>query len=143
MKKVIHLFLLSSAILLTTTYGGYAQLMTDSDGTLYFRTLDGQRLSTNNAALYYHSKHSTVTNFHLLDKEGTLYGKVYGSGNGVNFGLTDGDGHWSYKAVKDNHTAFYINNSEKMRIKSNGYVGVLPVQNYMQKGPFELLFPAI
>lgn len=125
MRNTIHLFILSSIILLTTAYGGYAQqLMTGSDGTLYFRTLDGQRLVTNNAALYYYSKHSTVTNFHLLDKEGTLYGKVYGSGNGINFGLTDGDGQWSYKAVKDNHTAFYINNSEKMRIKSNGYVGV-------------------
>jgi len=49
---------------------------------------------------------------------------VFGSGNGVNFGLFDGDGNWSYLAVKDNYTAFRIDNNEKMRIKADGNVGI-------------------
>lgn len=125
MKNTIHLFILSSIILLTTAYGGYAQpLITDSDGTLYFRTLNGQRLVTNNAALYFYSNHSTATNQHFYDKEGTLYGKIYGSGNGSTFGFQDGNSRWFLKSVKNNYITFHINNSEKMRIKSNGYVGV-------------------
>ena len=58
------------------------------------------------------------------DKQNTTYGRVYGSGNGANFGLLDGDGNWSYLAVKDNYTQFRINNSAKMTIKSNGNVGI-------------------
>ncbi len=84
-----------------------------------------QRLyGDNSSQIRYYSNHSTVTAQAFYDKEGTRYGLVYGSGNGVNFGLLDGDGNWSYLAAKDSYTAFRINNSEKMRIKSNGYVGI-------------------
>ena len=44
--------------------------------------------------------------------------------NNSSFGLLDGDGHWSLKTVKDVSTIFYINNSEKMSIISNGNVGI-------------------
>jgi len=84
-----------------------------------------QRLhGDNSSALYWTNNHSTITQLIMRDKQGTIYGRLYGSGNGVNFGLLDGDGNWSYLAAKDNYTAFRINNSEKMRIKSNGYVGI-------------------
>ncbi len=86
---------------------------------------DVQRLIGDNAtALYWNSNNSTVTQFILRDKENTQYGRVYGDGNGANFGLLDGDGNWSYLAAKDNYTAFRINNSEKMRITSSGNVGI-------------------
>ena len=78
----------------------------------------------NSSRLYWQSNHSTVTSMELRDKENTRYGLLYGSGNGVNFGLLDGDGNWSILAVKDNYTAFRINNSEKMRINNNGNVGI-------------------
>lgn len=78
----------------------------------------------NNHRLIFQSNHSSDTRILMRDKEGTNYGSLVGNGNGNNFGLLDGDHQWSYLAVKDNYTAFRINNSEKMRIKSNGYVGI-------------------
>jgi len=84
-----------------------------------------QRLRGNNsAALFWHSAHSTVTTIKLVDKEGTLYGQLYGSGNGKYFGLLDGDANWSYLAVKDEVTTFRINNHEKMRIMASGNIGI-------------------
>jgi len=108
-----------------TTRGNFqiAGFMKNMNRNYYFG--DYQRLYGDNAAaLHYHSKHSTATNLHFYDKEGTLYGKVYGSGNGSTFGLQDGNSKWFLKSVKNNYITFYVNNSEKMRIKSNGYVGV-------------------
>jgi len=58
------------------------------------------------------------------DKQGTNYGRVYGSGDGQYFGLLDGDGNWSYLASKDDYTQFRVNNSAKMTIKSTGNVGI-------------------
>jgi len=90
---------------------------------IYFGTV--QRLYGNNSAsLHYRSNHNSVTNMQFRDKDNTLHGYVYGSSNGTNFGLLDGDGNWAFQMVKDNYTAFKINNAEKMRIKSNGYVGI-------------------
>ena len=92
---------------------------------LDFGTSDYQYLyGDNSSALYSNSNHSTVTQLILRDKEGVNYGRLYGDGNGANFGLLDGDGNWSYLAVKDNYTAFKINNSEKVRINSLGNVGI-------------------
>lgn len=78
----------------------------------------------NSSAMYLKSNHSTYTQLILRDKENTNYGRIFGSANGANFGLLDGDGHWTYLAAKDNYTAFRINNSEKMRILTNGNVGI-------------------
>lgn len=78
----------------------------------------------NRSAIYLRSNHSTVTQLIFRDKENINYGRVYGSSNGANFGLLDGDGNWSYLAAKDNYTAFRINNSEKMRIRKDGKVGI-------------------
>lgn len=86
---------------------------------------DNQSLVGDNISiLSYRSNHSTSTQFIMRDKENTIYGRLYGSGNGVNFGLLDGDGHWSYLASKDNYTAFRINNSEKVRFQSSGLVKI-------------------
>jgi len=93
-----------------------------SNGIIYFR--QQHLLADNNSALYWDSNNSDLTQLIFRDKENLNYGRVYGSGNGANFGLLDGDGHWSYLAAKDNYTAFRINNSEKMRIEDNGFVGI-------------------
>jgi len=76
------------------------------------------------SALHFYGNHSTITQFILRDKEDDIYGRLYGSGDGARFGLLDGDANWSYRAEKDLHTSFLINNSEKMRIMANGNVGI-------------------
>jgi len=78
----------------------------------------------NSSALYWTNNHDTVTQMIFRDKQGTTYGRVYGNGDGANFGLLDGDGNWSYLAAKDNYTQFRVNNSAKMTILSNGKVGI-------------------
>lgn len=78
----------------------------------------------NNVVFYLTSNNSTATRLVMRDKEDNGYGSLYGNSDGANFGLLDGDGHWSYKAVKDGHTAFFVNNSEKMRINNDGKVGI-------------------
>jgi len=99
----------------------YAQL-TSPNGWLY---LNQQSLYANaNNGLYYRSNDSNLVQFVLRDKEGEVYGKVFGNSDGAQFGLTDGDGSWSYLANKDNWTAFKINNSEKMRIEVSGDIGM-------------------
>ncbi len=86
---------------------------------------DSQYLEGNNtSALTFRSNHSSYSQLILKDKEGTLYGKLFGSANGAFFGLQDGDGSWSYLARKDLYTDFRINNSTKMRIRSSGNVGI-------------------
>jgi|GEM_PF-569165 len=78
----------------------------------------------NSSALYFTSNNSNITQFIMRDKENNIYGNLYGSGNGANFGLLDGDGDWSYLAAKDDYTAFRINDNEKMRITTAGNVGI-------------------
>jgi len=107
------------------TQGNYqvAGWMRSMNRNYYFGTV--QRLNGDNGStLNWYSNNSNVTQFALRDKEGLRYGRLYGSGNGANFGLLDGDGNWSYLAAKDNYTAFRINNSEKMRIEDDGRVGI-------------------
>jgi len=78
----------------------------------------------NSSALFYDANHSTVSQIILRDKENEQYGRLYGSGDGARFGLLDGDANWGIKLEKDLHTSFVINNSEKMRILSDGNVGI-------------------
>ena len=62
-------------------------------GDLRFGAANLQRVwGDNSSALYYDSNHSTVTQILVRDLEGTQYTRVYGSGNGSNFGLLDRDG---------------------------------------------------
>jgi len=74
--------------------------------------------------LYYRSNDSDLVQFVLRDKEGTTYGKLYGNSDGEQFGLVDGDGNWSYQANKDSWTVFKIDNSEIMRLRADGTVGI-------------------
>jgi len=84
-----------------------------------------QRLyGDNSSALYYDGEHSTVIQQIFRDKEDTVYGRVYGDGDGASFGLMDGDANWGIHMSKDAYTRFIINNSEKMRIQTNGNVGI-------------------
>lgn len=119
--KGIAYILAIFCMLVLMTEVNYAQL-TSNDGYVNLR---GQYLYGNDAALlYYNSNHSTSTQFILRDKENDVYGKLYGNGNGVNFGLIDGDDDWSYKAVKDNYTIFKIDDFEIMRLLAGGGVGI-------------------
>lgn len=78
----------------------------------------------NSSAFYLTGNHSTVVQLLLRDKENKIFGRLYGSGDGAYFGLMDGDANWAVLVAKDNYTSFRIDNSEKMRIKSNGNVGI-------------------
>lgn len=95
-----------------------------ADGRFYYFGGPQYVYGDASSALYYNSNHSTITQLIMRDVEGTTYGRLHGSGDGVNFGLLDGDGNWSYLAAKDSYTAFLINNSEKMRITTAGNVGI-------------------
>ncbi len=97
--------------------------LTVTSGRVYFG--DNQYLhGDNSSALSWYGAHDTVTQLLMRDAQGTVYGRLYGSGDGTTFGLMDGDANWSYVAVKDNYTDLRINNSVIMRLKSNGQVGI-------------------
>ena len=68
----------------------------------------------NSSAFYIESNHSNISQQIFRDKEDTVYGRVYGGGNGNDFGLMDGDGGWAVLSQKDNNIQFRVNNSEKM-----------------------------
>jgi len=100
-----------------------ADRLTTTGRSLYFGS--NQRLyGNNNSVLTWYSNNNTYTQMQFRDRQGDLYGRVYGAGNGNEFGLLDGDSTWSYKAVKDNYTQFLINNSAKMTILNNGNIGI-------------------
>lgn len=88
----------------------------------------------NRTALFYTSNHSTLTQLIMRDKENKIYGRLYGSGNGKYFGLLDGDGNWSYLSTKDETITFRIDNSEKMRIRDDGKVGIGSNIDYSPSG---------
>ncbi|MEL6989887.1 MAG: hypothetical protein AAGK97_18915, partial [Bacteroidota bacterium] len=55
----------------------------------------------------------------VRNRAGTNKGILYHNGaNG--FGLLDGDANWAVRIERDNYTGFYINNSLKMQLFSNG-----------------------
>ena len=86
----------------------------------------------NSSAVYYDSNNDTITQMIFRDKQDTPYGRVYGSTDGANFGLMDGDGQWSYLAARDNYTQFRINNVAKLTIYDNGVLrtnGYTPAVN--------------
>jgi len=78
----------------------------------------------NSAKFYITSNHDTSTQLIFRDKQNKIYWRVYWDWDGSNFGILDWDSNWSYRAEKDKNTMFYINNSEKMRIKSNWRVWI-------------------
>jgi len=99
----------------------FAQL-TSNDGYVH---LQNQSLFGDNAsALFWKGNHSTVSQLILEDKEGARYGKVAGTGNGIYFGLMDGNNKWTLVSRKGVWTSFRVDNSEKMRILSNGNIGI-------------------
>ncbi len=93
--------------------------------SVYFGTTNNQNIyGDNSSAFYTRSNHSTVVQNIYRDAQNTVYGRVYGSGDGANFGLLDGDGEWAVQSVKDNNINFRVNNSEIMRVSSGGNVGI-------------------
>ena len=124
MKNIKNSFLKSTFLLFFSLFMVQlmAQTLTSTTGHLDLRS---QNIYGNNAsAFYFKSNNSNYVQLILRDKENKVYGRLYGSGDGSNFGLLDGDGNWSYLAAKDSYTAFRINNSEKMRILTTGNVGI-------------------
>ncbi|NDK10130.1 hypothetical protein GW846_05135 [Candidatus Gracilibacteria bacterium] len=95
-----------------------------ANGRYRMGTGNQQIAGNNDNKLFVDSNNDTNTQIVLRDKQSTQYGIVYGSNNGSSFGLLDGDGNWSYQAEKDSFTGFRINNDEKMRILSNGRIGI-------------------
>jgi len=86
---------------------------------------NGQKLvGDGGSAMYSDSHHNTITQLIMRDAQDVQYGRLYGSGNGADFGLLDGDGQWGIRMQKDNNIMFNVNNSEKMRIRTNGNVGI-------------------
>lgn len=54
------------------------------------------------------------------DLEGVSYGRIYGTTDGANFGLIDGDGDWSFRSVKDGATYLYSDNQISANIGTGG-----------------------
>ncbi len=107
------------------TYGNFQTKAAIKSMTRTYHLGDNQYLYGNGASAFYlRGGSSTATQLIMQDKEGAIYGRLYGSGNGQYFGLLDGDGNWSYMARKDVYTGFYINNSMKMIIRVDGNVGI-------------------
>lgn len=102
--------------------GGFsAGSLTSTNGRVNLRSQD--IYGDDNSALYYSSNNDTATQMAFRDAQNEQYGRVYGSGDGANFGLLDGDANWSYLAVKDNYTQLRINNSAKFNVWVDGRVG--------------------
>jgi hypothetical protein len=58
-------------------------------------------------------------------RSGDAYdGAVYGNGDGQNFGLLDSDSNWAVQIDKDDFISFKVNNSEKMKVLSDGDVEI-------------------
>jgi len=78
--------------------------LTVNDRYIYFgsQSLYGD----NSSALYWKGNHDTVTQMIFKDKQDTVYGRVYGSGDGVHFGLLSADGTWGVRTT-DSLTEIY------------------------------------
>ena len=61
----------------------------------------------------------TAQQIELQTNSGTRRGSLYADSSNA-IGILDSDNHWAIKHVRDSRTEFYINNSEKMQIDSNG-----------------------
>lgn len=62
----------------------------------------------------------------FYDGNTTRQGTIYSDGNATNpsFGLLDSDNEWAIRHVRDNYTIWYINNAERMRLISDGNLGI-------------------
>ncbi len=79
--------------------------------------------------LTWRSTHNTATRVRMLDKQGTLYGSIYGSHDGKYFGLLDGDGNWAYLSTRDEYTQLRVNNAPIITGYANGKVRIGNVSN--------------
>ncbi len=106
-----------------STIGGYADVggyvRSRNSRAYYFGTSNQYIYGDNSSAIYYNGMHDTVVQLIMRDRQNTIYGRVYGDGNGSNFGTLDGDGNWALLQVKDNYTQLRINNSAKITLRNN------------------------
>lgn len=86
------------------------------DGRNLYLGADQSLRGDGSSALYWYGGHSTVSQMLFMDAEGTAYGRLYGNGDGQNFGLMDGDAHWSILHSKDTYTDFRIDNTSEMTL---------------------------
>jgi hypothetical protein len=100
------------------------------------RALNGWIRSTGDYGLYNNSdgtylisddanywKFRSDRGIRIANRGNTTKGYLYHD-NSNGFGLLDGDGNWGLRLQRDSYTSFLINNSEKMRIRSDGKVGI-------------------
>ncbi len=95
-----------------------------ADGRSYFFGASQRLTGDNNSALHWYSANSTVSQLLIRDAEADQYGRLYGSGNGTNFGLMDANGQWVFLSSLGNSLSFRVSNSEKVRITTAGNVGI-------------------
>lgn len=89
----------------------------DGPQHIYFGNQD--LYGDNSTALYFDSNNSSASRIILRDAENDQYGSLYGS-QGDNIGLLDGDSHWAYQHEKDVQHNWKINNTEQMRLTTQG-----------------------
>ncbi|MEL6560871.1 MAG: hypothetical protein AAFQ94_21935, partial [Bacteroidota bacterium] len=96
-----------------------AWLYSKGDFGLYNET-DGTHFYSDDANFW---RFRSDRGFRLANKSNVIKGYLYHDNN-QSFGLLDADGNWSHRIVRDQFTAFHIDNSEKMRILNSGRVGI-------------------
>ena len=95
----------------------------------WFRNIGDKGLYNESDATHFYSDNGNYWRMRsdrgliVANKANSIKGYLYHD-NDDSFGLLDGDGNWGLRLEKDDFTSFHINNSEKMRILSNGNVGV-------------------
>lgn len=95
------------------------------EGDYYFGDNDNDMLYAKDGIITWAGSSGFITKILLRDKNETLHGGLCGNtGDGTRFGILDGNGNFIFRALKGNHTALFVSNSEKLRVQYNGNVGI-------------------
>lgn len=95
-----------------------------ADGRNYYFGANQRLFGDTNSALYFNSGNVNTTQFILRDFDNEIYGRLQGSGNGLNFGLMDKNSEWVFLSQEASNLSFRISNSEKFRVLANGNFGI-------------------
>ena len=104
-----------------TSLGTLTSLTVD-DITINGSTILDSQILTIDASYVIVQGQSSYAQIALVGNDGVADGYVYAESGDV--GFLDDDGNWAYKHDTDTSHQFLINNSEKMRIASDGKVGI-------------------
>ncbi len=89
------------------------------------------------SSLQFYGNHSTVSQFLMRDLEGSIYGRLIGSGNGQYFGLMDKDAKYFLLNDYNNNISFRLSDTERMRLTNDGNLGIgttVPTQKLHVQG---------